>query len=421
MEKLRRQWSAFAEDPEARLLRWVLAPEEAQAVESFFRVEDTTLGVTPDLFLRLTAPFGQAGNYGRALVEEWVGQYEAGREELRAQGLDSTWQVPRATGGDDVELLLETAVSFHAHHQPLFRNIVVVLWPQAVYAKGAWVEWMKEAVQRLRGEEVRLVCLETEERELEPVAQALGPKVQTHVADLDIAGMMEEVSLAAGRLDTAQGRMRHTLVRLHGALGKEDLGRATELGQEALGLAQQQGWGQQVVGVHMSLGSGHLAVGQVREAVREYRQGEAVAAQAQGRGERWGGVLRLYALLAVAGAYVVGGSPTQAATAYEQAARLARELGEARLELESWRMGAWCRERVRAWEEAWGSNIKALRVGQRLEEEPRRNSTLAYVGEALLRLARTPVYRGQERAVEEEMRKLLGPHWRPVGAGEARA
>ena len=66
LEQLTGQWSDFAGQPEARVLCWLLEPDEVAMVNAFVAVEDDdSAGQTEDLFVPLAAPF-VAGRHGMA-------------------------------------------------------------------------------------------------------------------------------------------------------------------------------------------------------------------------------------------------------------------------------------------------------------------------------------------------------------------
>ncbi|MCY1016434.1 hypothetical protein [Pyxidicoccus sp. MSG2] len=415
LERLRAQWREFAEDPEARLLHWVLAHGEWQMLETFFQVEDHESGTTPDLFLRLTPGFEEPSRYGLALAESLSVQYAAVRDELAAAGADASWRAPRpARDADAVDVFHETAASFHAHHQPLFRHLVLVLLPEGDVPAQAWGLWVERAVERAREPHVRLVCIDSrEDPRLAELASRQARRVRTRVADLGMGAALEEVSAAAGRLDTPHGRYRHLFVQLGRAIEARDLGRAEQLAAQAAAVAHQQQWGHLLVASWFALGAGYLAVGRPVEAIRTYRQAEAAALEAQSRGEPTALALRLKVRLALGAGLVAAASYGRGAAVYEETVPLAEQLQDTRMLLECWRMAAYCHELSRVHDASWRCGVEGLKVGQRMDEETRRSSTLGYLGEGMLRLTRTWQYREHAQPLLQQLEKLLGPRWRP--------
>ncbi|HYO71059.1 MAG TPA: hypothetical protein VEU33_33765, partial [Archangium sp.] len=179
------------------------------------------------------------------------------------------------------------------------------------------------------------------------------------------------------------------------------------------------GWFSLVVTAHFVMGGTLLGVKQPREALGHYQKAEAAAAEAEGRGEAPGAELRLKSRLAQGTALVSAQEDPPAATLYAETAPLARKLGDARMELECWRMASWCCEMSKEVEKAWEHGQRAWAVGQALDEGTRKTSTLPYVGEALVRLSHERQGQQAARDVESDVVSVLGQDWRPkaVAAG----
>jgi tetratricopeptide (TPR) repeat protein len=419
LEKLREQWKAFAEDSEARLMHWVVAPGDWKLLEAFFAVEDHESGTLPDLFLTLTPPFKAPASYGFELIAALSSMHEEIRADLTEAGASSSWRVPQQPSGrDDTQALFDVAASFHAHHQPLFRHLALVLLPERVSSPRAWARWVERAVRSAVPEGVRLVCFDAPDAvALAGVATTQPQRVRTHVAALDLNAALEEISTAAGGLDTPAGRYRQLFVQLGRAIEQRDLPRAEHLAAEAAALSQQQGWGHLLVAAHFALGSGYLSAGDALAALRAYRQAEIAAEHS--RAEPYGLALLLKVRMALGTALLMADAPARAATMYEEAALLAEQAGDLLLRLECWRMAAYCHERARAYEASWGCGLKALAVARNMDEQSRRTSTLSYLGEGMLRLTRRRKYRNHGRAIEQQLTQLLGAAWRPASPGSA--
>ncbi|HYO56244.1 hypothetical protein [Archangium sp.] len=100
LELLHAQWTEFAHLPEARLLRWVVEPDEVRMVEAFLHKEgDERMGECPDLFLHLEEPFDEPARYGYALREALVRMEEESRAGLEEEGLGG-WRCPPVKEGE---------------------------------------------------------------------------------------------------------------------------------------------------------------------------------------------------------------------------------------------------------------------------------------------------------------------------------
>ncbi|MEM7155011.1 MAG: hypothetical protein AAF799_19340 [Myxococcota bacterium] len=413
---LREQYMAFVSDEQARLLRWRLAEDERRMLDAFVQVEAIE-GQTEDLLLLLDSPFEDPGRYGMALVAEIAELYEALREPLGAAGMaDTSWGPPPPPrspnqGPLDIAYLRGTAASFHEHHQPLLRHLSLLLHPKSVSDRAAFTTWLNDAVQAFDDPSLRLVLAE---RIAFPVAHELSPPPQVHTvdADLDMPGALVELNEEAG-VDDPPGQFRQAYLEMGNAMGRRDIAAAVPHADRAVAIAQSQGWGHLVVAAHTTLASGHVGVQQYPEAMERYRRADVIARDAHDAGERWGLQLMLQARLGSGSVCVATASWPLGAEIYgEQARPVAEAMGDLRMQLETQRMAAYCNEQRGEIDAAWEQSVAALAIGDRIPQEDRSTTTLAFVGEAMLRMCEHRSRRGQAPVVEREMTRLLGPAWR---------
>ncbi|HEX5753402.1 MAG TPA: hypothetical protein VFZ09_44805 [Archangium sp.] len=404
---LHNQWVEFAQAPEARLLRWLVEPSEARMVEAWLKKEgDERTGECPDLFLRFDIPFVQPEAYGLELREMLVAMVAESQEEVDLGRV--------APGQSGAEVFFSACEALQRHYASVCEVLAVVLVPGQVSEVKAWRQWLQKALASPHSPKVRVVVLDdVRVRVLEPLAQAEPTRIKTMVADLDMPGAMEEVARGAAGMDPAGGRYRELLVRLGAAAGRGELHQVTRLGEEAVALAAGQGWSALVVAARWAMGAALLVASKPTEALEHYRKAEAVAMEAETRGEAQGAELRLKSRMAMGAVLVTRQEWAEAAVLYEETAPLARKLADARLELECWRMASFCRESIQEMDKAWESSEQAWSLGLALEPEARASSTLPYVAEARVRLGRARQGEAAARRLESEAESLLGNDWRP--------
>jgi hypothetical protein len=408
LDGLHDQWMEFARQPEARLLRWVVEPDEVRMVEAWLKKEgDEQAGECPDLLLRFDIPFDQPETYGLKLLEALTALVEESGEPVCLGEM--------RPGQPGTEAFLSACEALHGYCAQVCDVLAVVLVPERVVDGKAWQQWLWKALELLRSPHVRLVVLDdTQERLLEPMAQLERERVKTVVAGLDMARALRDVSREAGQLDTPGGQYRELLARLAGAAQRGELGQVEQLGGEAVALASGQGWHGLAMAAHWVVAGALLAAGQIHEATERYRRAEAAALEAEAQGEAQGAPLRLKARMALGAALVVAQDWGPAAVLFEEPAPLALRLADATLGLECWRMGSLCREFLRELDKAWADGQQAWEVGRGLEPQARAVSTLPYVAEALVRLGRARQGEQAAEDMEAEARQLLGTRWRPA-------
>ncbi|MGD8863780.1 MAG: hypothetical protein PVI30_27450 [Myxococcales bacterium] len=418
------QWVEFAEDPDARVLRWVLKGDEIAMAEAFLQVEgDPEAGNQPDFFLELVAPFENPQGHGFFLRQALVAVYEEFSEQAdeqpAEQGEAADWKPPVVDDREsDIQFLVRTCESFHAHHE-LPGHLVLVLRPTAVDDPGAYQLWLHRLAVAAPAQLRALVLDSAEAPGYGQLAEADPRRVTTRAADLDMPSALEQVSAEAGHLDTPGGKFRHLFVQLGNALGEQDLGKALSLGGLALQVAASQGWHHLAVPVHFALGGSLTGAGRHQEAVNHYTEAEtaAVKGQSEGPDEAKDACkkLQLQARLGRAAALMAGGAHPMAARLYEESAPMAAEGDDPRVLLDCWRLASFSHEQAGAYDDAWRCGLEGLRVARdEMDAETRQSSSFPYLGEGLMRLCERPERKGLARQTELEIVKVAGTtEWRP--------
>jgi hypothetical protein len=241
---------------------------------------------------------------------------------------------------------------------------------------------------------------------------------------LDMPGALQALSASATDSAEPSGQYRERYAAMGAAAAQHDTGRVLRVGAEAIAIAEGQAWHALVVAARFLMGSALLSDKKPIEAHSQFVAAEVAAAQAEAAGEGYAKALRLKCRLAQAAALGAAEDWAAAATVYEQAAVLAGELGEARTELDCWRMASYSHEQVGAAQAAWKAALRAWALGKAMDEPTRQTSTLRYVAEAFTRLTEKRPHRDYAAPSEREMASLLGRDWRaragtPVQAVQA--
>lgn len=421
---LEEQWRAFAALPDARLLRWVVRRDELRLCDAFFHLaNDARAGDEPEIFLRFDEPFEDATRHGFALREGLIQQVEAARPGCEAEGVAVDWACPALDPGKaDTAAFARACGSFCAHHEGALDRLVVVLAPDQIGDGEAWQIWLQRMMHAAAALPVRFIALDPHEAPaLDALAKGEPMRVQTMSPDLDMPSAYEEVSAAAGRLDTPGGRFRHAFVRLGRALGEGDIPAAEAHAREALTVTDQEGWHALSAGVHLAVGGGLLGARRAPEAVARYRKAEGAAVEAEKSGDPSGTKLRVQARFATAGGLMAEGAFDQAGVIYETTAPLAQDLDDKLLLLECRRMASFAYEQAGLPDRAWTEGVAALAVGGAMSSAERAGSTLPYAGQGLLRLARHGACGADADAVEAKVAALLGPGSPKAGAAKTSA
>jgi hypothetical protein len=420
VEELTTQWSDFAEDPEARMLRWLIEPDEARMIDVFVQVESDEAGETPDLFVRFTAPFEDPEQHGFQLVESLKEQYEENREELVEADVDATWQCPSfAKEESGVEAFVRCCLAFREHYQETMNHFVAVLSPDSISDPDAYQLWLAKLMRVAFPPNVRFIITDDVTAPgMEKLADTFPDRVTSVKADLDMPGAYSD--LASSNDDGGPGtKFQSCFVELSNAASKGDLEGVRRWAKAALDIATEQKWLQMQVVVHMLVGGALLGANESKAAIDSYRHAGKAAARAKEEEDPAGSKLVVTTRMAEGSALFSDGQLAEAAKIYEETAPLAAEMEDHVLTIENWRMASYCYEQTKEPEAAWRCGQEALAVGELMEEDDRQTTTLPYVGQGLIRIAKRRRNRGLAKEVRQRMEALVGPDWEELVEGGA--
>jgi hypothetical protein len=412
------QWVSFAENPDARVLCWLLEEDELELVGAFVAAEsDDQIGELPDLFLRLGSPFEQEASYGFALREElWRMSQELRAADDAELAALTSWQLPpRAPGDDDRAALLAACSSFHDHYC-LPGQLALFLNPSQVSDPAAFARWLLALAQDAPAE-VRFIVLDAvREPELNALCAAGEKRVVAQPAQLDMPRALADVSRNAGGLDTPGGLFRQLFVAFSSALGRQQLTQAEQLGERALAIAGSQGWHALSLPIHMAMATAYSGAGRSAAAHARYLAAQQAAREGEQAGDPTCAKLRVQARMAQGSLYIADGEHEQAAELYEQTAPEALALGDARMVIDCLRLAAFSREQAGDLRAALRHGVAATHYARSLGLETRKTSTLPFVGEAMKRLAKKSALRAEAERTTREIEELLRePEPRVVG------
>ncbi len=416
LEQLAAQWAVFADKPDARILCWLVEPDEHAMVDVFVAVEDDEhAGQTEDLFVPMRAPF-TPGRYGLDLLREFIEKAAA----LHA-GLDDAttpvWRAPPAApNAPDPLPLLQACQSFIDHYK-LPGVLALVLTPAEIAELTAFRQWL-ELVARTglpKLPKLRLVVLDDKDTpSLTPLVQAQPNRVVAVPADLDMPSARLEISENAGNLDMPGGQFRHQFVQMTNALGRQDLATADRHAQAALEITTARGWFALAVPIHLAMGASLAATGKIEDASRRYASAEASAASGEKAGDPVCIKLRVQARMCRGSLLIHAGAWQLAATLFAETLPLARATKDPGMIIDCYRLASFCLEQGKQYKPAWQQGVDGLAFARTVDKETLVTTTLAYLGESLARLCKHSQLSGSWKRIEQELVNLLGPEWRPT-------
>lgn len=415
---LSNQYLDFALDGDARVLCWRVATDEVRMVDAFLALELEAETATHhgDLFIELSNAFTTEAEYPATLCRALTELYESERAALAREDLTCDWIPPeREKSESDQALLVRTCLSFAAHHA-VPRHVVLVVRPTAVADVAAFQSWLI-AFARTAPKVVRVITTDALES---PCFTALTTKqdakdverVVTREAALDMPSAYAEISQSAGKTDTPGGQYREGFLQLGAALGTGNLDAAKQSADAALSIAQSERWFHMAVPICAALGSAYAAAGRVDDARAQFAAADASTLQGQLEGnpeeQALCRKLQMQCRLGLGSALITCKEYREAAGVFEGTIPLAQACGDDAVQLDCYRLAAFCHERADAPGEAFRIGYEGLLLAKRLPPEVIAMSALPHLGAALLNLCKPAERESLRDEIDAEIAKLTG-------------
>lgn len=410
--QLVQHWLAFTGNPEARICRWLIAEDELRMIDGFYKVQVTEHNQTGDLFFKFSIPFTDAASYGPALYEELLRQIRALQEATDEEDIKRWQPILSHTHSSDMLPFLSNLGAF-AHTLNLPQGyLVAYMAPKDMDDVEQWASWWLQATHTGIPQKVRLMVIDARDIPvLESVAKRYPRQVVSITPNLQMAAALNELAATGDPADPGV-QFRKAFVHLTQAIGRQDQAMVAQMAAKALKIAEQNQWPQMKVTVHMAQGAACLGAQQFEKAFQVYGQARKVAEQAYTAGDPASGKLTVTALFSQGAAMLAAKEYSIAAKVYGDAVPFAKKTEDYYNLMEAWRMAGFCYQQLDDVPNAWHSYWQALETAPQLDEKMRPNSTLPYIGQALLTLAPQVEREEMTDLIRERMIFLVGDDWR---------
>lgn len=416
LEKLDEQWEAFI-DSELPIFHWVFKPEDGQLALTFIKVKEQLGEKNPHLFIHLNSEFDSTENFGYQLAAEMNQLIEEGLADADEEAVEDDnqlqWHKPDLTTcRSGAQALFRTCnAAIHAFGDYV-HTITLAITPTAIADTKSYVEWWGQCcdihTEFTWPKLLRLLVLDTHaESALMQLAKKRAQHIHSAIAPVSMRGAMQAVLKAAD--DGSPGaKLRQHMTDLQEAAGKQQRDALETHAAAALGVAQQQHWLDMWVAVLLTRAAGYLNMQAFEEALADYRSAQPIAQQ--GEAEAAPGCDKLFVQAQVCEATCLFNMNRfeDAAMVYDRAAQAAEQRGDLFLSLDSWRMASFCMERKKDQKQAWRYAKNSLDASRKMDAQQRSQSTLPFLGQAMIRLSPNSEVRDQVKLTFSE---LLDENW----------
>ena len=413
-----KKYGEFRIDPEARICLWLLEHDEVSMIESFFETETTLHAKYPDLFIKFEPAFEGKGPFDEALYRELYGFAEDYRNSDEEGKIPFHWDPPAYEDivFFDEAFFLKTLAEFWEGIPDLQDHVVAYFRPESITDFQEFKDWFKESLEKEWDHQVRFMVLDSisQPRYLD-LAEAFPGRVKVIEPELNMDQAMKDISNAAGSPDDPGTQYRNHFIDLTKAGAKGEMKEARAAGDKAIKICVAQKWPHLQISVLFALGAAWMNQQEPEKSLVEYDEAEKLARAEKDQGNELAAVLLPNVLFAKAAAHIQMQEFELAANIYKG---IPEHLGENyRQSLEAWRMAGFCYDTHGAVAEAYEAYKKALEVTDHMEADQVKDSTLPYVGEALIRLDKELEDGKHVDALYTKLDTKLGKDWeRPLEA-----
>lgn len=420
LEKLDEQWEDFTSS-KLPLFHWYFSPDDIQLGLTFIKVKEQLDEKNPELFIHLHSEFEELDSFGRALAEEMNymiedGINDAGLEESQENTPPTTihpWIRPDLTtctsGFNCIFRSCKHALDSFGDY---VHNLVLVITPARIKNHSQYTQWWAECCDIHSRydwpKNLKLVVFDTEKNSaLATLAHEQPMHIHSVDAPVDMAAAIQAV-LREVDDGSPNAKFRQHTVDLQQAVGKRDKSAIDSLSAAAIALAEQHHWLDMWVVTLLTRAAGYLSLQTYDVALKDYRSAQLIAAQGEQENVPGCNKLHLQAIICEGTCLFSAERFDEAAIAYAQGAQLAEQQQDSMMTLEGWRMASFSMERLKEKKLAWDYAMKAVEAGRKMDEGQRAQSTLPFLGQALLRLSPNG---DVDKQIKLTFNELLGDDW----------
>jgi hypothetical protein len=149
---LQQQWyDAVEETPGYKLVRWLIKPEDAVLINSFYKVESSPYGRLSEFFIVMLTPFERYEDFSQQLLSDWISLWE---NDPAVKTTRSEWDVEslknRLAAGDDANALLRDAlIDFQKKFCREDQVLVFGCVPRSIADMPVFNQWIIELAEKL--------------------------------------------------------------------------------------------------------------------------------------------------------------------------------------------------------------------------------------------------------------------------------
>jgi|GEM_PF-1703150 len=415
LNQLGEQWKEFEETSNALIGVWKVNEEQVRMIEGLVYMEDSEQKVVEaSVFIAFENPFDDPETYASGLIQEFQNKAAnpVSKQALKGRGIDiDTLQIDEI---QDTKAWLKLMSDFVQLLGEPVENFVAYLMPSYMYDNKQFVKWIEKFLHVNSSGVVKLMLREEIKH---PILDDLFKKYPDYVKplepDIDMTNIYNEIfdEAAKGKEEEPATKFEKAMLNATMASNELNLPKAEKIANEAIKIAEEHGWYQYQTGIYIMLANGYIGLKDFDMALQRCKAARESAIKYAPENEKVSKQCQVTAIMGEAGCHLGKQDFESGAEIYAQAAPLAKDIETPHLEVEAWRMTAYCYQYVRKHKLAWEYYNKAWEAGKKMKAEERPNTTLPYVAQGLMKTRSKADINISKRDLENEIIEMLGENW----------
>lgn len=252
LNKIQQAWlKSVAPNPQLRVVRLVIKPEEARVYEGFCKLESSRHGQMPEVFVTHLTNFEDEDAFSAAIIKDWLETYDnsaALMEELQQRNTALTWNpqpyrqaLAQQNGQPMDDTLLHLLDDFKQALPNDDKRLVLALLPRQVSHMRGLKQWLTNMLKKGIPNGVKLLVFDHAGNEQLAIHERQFPgQIHSMHVPLELHNAIQKLA-KSGNPNDPEIALRRCLFEMGDALQKKEIKRLHEWGQKALDYTQRSG------------------------------------------------------------------------------------------------------------------------------------------------------------------------------------
>lgn len=408
LDKLYQCWNKETFGKDLKLIRWQVQAEEKPLIETFYAIEASEEGITPDIFLKFTSNFESGHTYSRSLDEELKSLWEQEKTSGSTPDCEMAWcYQSNLIGGKDtffqnLSLLGKTLC--------IEGRVIIYLAPGEINKdkEQEYAFWLINTVKLQMSEGFCLMVIDNDViSKVKKTSLNIFKEMVILRPELNIKETVLH-TFSNNASEDLNTKFWNSFIKMTCAVSERSHIKVLNCGGEILSLIENPSWAAVRASIYMIMANTCSNALRFSKAFAGYKSAIAEAENAGAIACLDDLKLKALSIVGIANIYLIKKNYGQAALAYKEAGAIELQTEAYMCAMESYKMAGLCYQKMGIRIFAIECYRKAFEVGQRLDLKQTNNATFIFVGKQLASITTRP---DEKIATRRKMAELIGSDW----------